>query len=113
MKLTNELYPCPVDGCDWALKHEDMPSSVGWIPTFEDGATLATINEAINAGVRRNSEAIDGKLRAHFESHDVLDWVRTVQRLNQDLYQQHGGIRPHIYRDEQTRTWLAGHGWTP
>lgn len=96
MKVRTEIYECPVDGCEWALRHDDMPGP-GPYRVRTDAPIDQALNEAINESASANARWVDGKLRAHFESHDVLDWVRTVQRLNQDLYQQHSGIRPHVY----------------
>jgi hypothetical protein len=58
------------------------------------------INAAVNEVALRRARETEAVIREHLESHDVLDWVRTVQRLQMELAQIDGGIRPHVYRDE-------------
>lgn len=85
-------WPCPVDGCDWRLRESDVEFGPqrGAGPTLED---------AINAMAAGRAKAIDDHLRAHLESHDVLDFVRTIRRLEQELYNAGPtGVRPHVQR---------------
>jgi len=84
------LDTCPVDGCDWRLRESDVQFGPerGAGPTLED---------AINAVAAGRAKARDAAIRAHLESHDVLDYLRTIRRLEQDLYNAGPtGVRPHV-----------------
>lgn len=86
-------WPCPVEGCDWKFKAEPVERERYVI----EDPTSKGVADAVADASRRRAAEIDQELRAHLESHDVLDFVRTIARLKQDLAQQDSGIRPHIF----------------
>lgn len=65
------------------------------------------INEGISKVANERARKTEQVLREHLESHEVLDFLRTSKRLENDLYQQHSGIRPHIY-PRDFRSWHSG-----
>lgn len=90
MRIPTALYLCPVDGCTWQLDELALP------PTrIVVGAV--SLDEALTASARVSAQATEAMLREHMDTHDVFDFLRTIQRLNQDLYQGQSGIRPHVY----------------
>jgi hypothetical protein len=99
--IGRSLLTCPVDGCEWELDHGIMDKPGRYVmpinPTPED------VTASINAAATKRAELVEASVREHAESHDVLDFLRTINRLQQDLAQQSSGIRPHVYRP--TRAW--------
>jgi hypothetical protein len=89
---------CAVDGCGW-MADTDEPSATRTVARFTSPAD--TIDDAISRASRDRAAELEVILREHAESHDVLDYLRTIQRLNADLAQQGSGIRPHVYPQEQ------------
>jgi hypothetical protein len=81
---------CPVDGCEWRLSMAEVE-----LRTMVTGFTLD--RETMEIVARKQAETTEGVIRQHAESHDVLDYLRTIQRLRTDLAQQDYGIRPHVY----------------
>jgi hypothetical protein len=71
-------YLCPVDDCAWQLDVPDpkcnTSGSVDW--------TQSTVKLSMS-GV--DPQEVEQRLRLHFESHDVVDWAKTVQRLTFEL----------------------------
>lgn len=106
MRVT--IYQCPVDGCDWELQPESLPAA----RVLVGGATL---EEALAASASASAKTMEAVLRDHLAVHDVLDFLRTIQRLNQHLAQFDSGIRPHVYREEWTGKLAAraGREWKP
>jgi hypothetical protein len=84
--LNIPVYECPVDGCGWVLSQEAYERQRP--PIRADGAPQV-------------GQWLKAILRQHLETHDVFEWVDTVLRLNQELAQQHSGIRPHVYREQR------------
>ena len=89
---TCSYLTCPVDGCDWRLSMAEVE-----LRTAPTSFTVDTRSLEIVA--RKQAETIEGIIRQHAESHDVLDYLRTVQRLKMDLAQEGSGIRPHVYEN--------------
>lgn len=107
------LWECPVDGCDWTYQMKDLPPPVPLVFPYPLAAAAVCgqamnaaaaeeqrkmVSAAIGASAQKHSALVEGALREHLESHDVQDFVRTIDQLKCDLYQQHSGIRPHTYR---------------
>jgi hypothetical protein len=63
---------CPVAGCPWYI---DVPESTTAVNRTDVGGL------SISATGVATSE-VEAVLRGHLETHDVLDWVRTVQHRN-------------------------------
>lgn len=85
---------CPVDDCEWKLNTDQSGGFRIQIKT----PTPEGINEGISVAAMERGKEIERVLREHLESHDVLDFLRTIHRLNNDLTQVDCGIRPHVYR---------------
>lgn len=64
---------CPVDDCGWS--YDDHPRD---LETLVDNLGLDVLRTHAILTRRENA------LRAHLESHDVLDWARTVGRLQEE-----------------------------
>lgn len=90
-------WTCPVDGCDWKL-NQDQSSKAERYEVRD--LTPEGINEGISKVANARAKEMEAVLRDHLDSHDVLDFLRTIQRLNQDLAQFNSGIRPHVYRSQ-------------
>lgn len=92
--MTYVRYDCPVDGCGW---HHDgdwanMPPRLLVRQELSPGETLDLV---LTQAAREAAAAVDAVLREHLESHDVVDWLRTVQRLRMELGQYESDIQPH------------------
>lgn len=95
--LSRLPYPCPLDGCPWILDPSALPAPVlRFNAPVTDGLNEA-LEGAVHAMAVQEVAAIDGALRDHLADHDNLDFLRTINRLQQDLAQQGSGIRPHVY----------------
>lgn len=96
MMIGGSRFTCPVDGCDWQLDPAAETGPVQYVmpvnPTSED--VFAAVQQVADKRAAKTEAAV----REHAVSHDVLDFLRTIMRLQQDLYQQDSGIRPHVYR---------------
>jgi hypothetical protein len=71
-------YLCPVDDCAWQL---DVPE-----PKYETFGTVDSTQNTVKftmSGV--DPQDVEQRLRLHFESHDVVEWAKTVQRLTFEL----------------------------
>lgn len=91
--LGRSLARCPVDGCD-----VDLAAIIEAVPPAPIRVS-ADLGEALLEAGREGAKARDAALRAHLETHDVLDWMRTVRRLEQELYNAGPtGVRPHARR---------------
>jgi len=95
--MLDTLTVCPVDGCDWRMLESEIQfegADRGFGPTLED---------AINAMARERANALERHIRAHLATHDVIAYVRTIRRLEQDLYNAGPtGIRPHVSEQPPT-----------
>jgi hypothetical protein len=58
------------------------------------------VRQAVSELARRRDWAVENVLRDHLREHDVLDFVRTIRRLEQALGQCDSGIRPHRAEQE-------------
>lgn len=87
---------CEVDGCDWRL-NTDQQGEARWVflgPTredFDDAARRYTLTHAAK---------VERLLREHLESHDVVDFMRTIKRLETDLARQESAGRPRVPTNE-------------
>jgi hypothetical protein len=78
-------HECPLDGCGWTLDLATVPPSTGMsvMPVGaspEDQLSVALKDAAVNL-----AKAVEAALRAHFDTHDVVDFLRTIQRLRDEL----------------------------
>jgi hypothetical protein len=91
---------CPADICTWETDADlDSGQPVRYlIDTNCPGDLHDAIDRAVDKVATDRALAIEAILRGHFESHDVMDWVRTIQSLEQQLAQYDCGIRPHMPR---------------
>lgn len=95
--IGDSLMSCPVDGCAWTLSHGDVELKNPLSLRRKPGETL---DETINENARRWHAGVEETIRSHVETHDVMEWLTTVRRLQQDLYNVGPtGIRPHVYRE--------------
>lgn len=70
-------YACPVDDCDWYLDEAPVDERLG-MGTLADVFGFGVIAaHALNERAR----TVEAELNAHLDSHTVLEWVRTVERL--------------------------------
>ncbi|MFB9687689.1 hypothetical protein [Amycolatopsis plumensis] len=94
--MLDTLTVCPVDGCDWRMLESEIQ--------FEaDRSFGPTLEDAINAMARGRASALERHIRAHLATHDLTDFVRTIRRLEQDLYNAGPtGIRPHAVEQQPT-----------
>lgn len=89
------LQLCPVDGCDWEFDPLLLPPPRIELPA--DTRLADVLDTAITASAVESARATEKILRDHLETHDVVDFVRTIHRLQQELAQFDGGVRPHVY----------------
>ena len=90
--LGRSLALCPVDGCDVDLAVVAADAAADPI-RIRVGQPLS---EAIDEASRENAAAREAVLRTHLQAHDVFDFVRTIRRLEQDLYNAGPtGVCPH------------------
>lgn len=82
---------CPVDGCPWtsAPRNVDAVVEVQLLPLSLEGPLHQYPRTLVDAAVRdvlfKEVEEVEREVRDHLESHDVVDFVRTIQRLREDL----------------------------
>lgn len=77
--MTTTRYECIVDGCDW--HYDEPPLADGRI-----AVNLAAYGRAASlADALANRQATETALRTHLESHDSIEWARTVNRLQTAL----------------------------
>lgn len=86
---------CFVDGCAWRLSHADVELKIPFSLKWKAGETL---DQALNENSRKWHARVEEMIRGHLETHDVMEWARTVTRLRQDLAQVDSGVRPHAPR---------------
>lgn len=75
MMAPREFVLCPVDGCEWQLERTE-PAQPPLLPLPGSLVTQALLAEAAR---------LEQTLRVHLESHDVVDFVRTINRLTQQV----------------------------
>lgn len=103
-----EHLRCPVDGCDWSLDIDslDMQHAViarvrrDWFTVDGLLTRPGAIETFVGETVQARAKVIDEMLRAHLGTHDVLDWLKTVRRLEMDLAQSGRCLRPHVVPPE-------------
>lgn len=70
-------YPCPVDNCDWYLDSPPVDPRI-------TGSTLADVfgfgTFAVHA-VNSRAQEVEREIAKHLAGHEVIEWVRTVERL--------------------------------
>lgn len=72
---------CPVAECTWF--HDVVPPNV-------DATALASVfGLGVMASVAHNQhlQRVEDELRAHLESHDVVDWARTIQVQKESIHE--------------------------
>jgi hypothetical protein len=77
------VMQCVVDGCPWEL---DMairrgPNGLPYVPPGD----YRSIDELVTASVRAHVEWEEREVGAHLRSHDLLDFVRTIASLRNEL----------------------------
>jgi hypothetical protein len=102
------VYACPLPECLWtmreqvtadvALRVDRATVATAMVPGPHQNAARALVDAAISQASRERGEALEREVRAHLETHDVLDFLRAIRLLEQQLYQQDSGIRPHAHR---------------
>lgn len=90
MNMPPELRLCPVVGCTWTFNSDRLPPMRLMV-----GA--GGLDEAFAAMTKKNAEATERILREHLESHELLDFVRTIHHLQCTIAGYESGIRPHVY----------------
>lgn len=108
LSLGAAVYACPLSDCLWTLSYPlitPFPLAVdqrvvgtALTPGPYQETARAHVETAINRLSRERSEAIEREVRAHLESHDVLDFVQAIRLLENELAQVDSGIRPHSQR---------------
>ncbi|AFM10443.1 hypothetical protein PIS_054 [Saccharomonospora phage PIS 136] len=98
LRIRSARFLCPVDGCDW-YTDDVTPATVDTVPLRPDLPVGEATNGAVArvaAACRRETETV---LRAHVEGHDVVDWLRTIRRLETEL----ATLRDHLRVDDEER----------
>lgn len=77
--------PCPIESCTW---HLDEPAPVWDLPEFVEPDTEALaryggdyLQATVFATVRAECMATEEVLRAHLETHALVEWVQEVTHL--------------------------------
>lgn len=97
------IMPCPVDGCDRDLGDDLANAPSTPLHLRKDLPIGEAITEATDRVMSDDIKAREAALRAHLETHDVMDWMQTVRRLEQELYNAGPtGIRPHVSQQPPT-----------
>jgi hypothetical protein len=101
------IYPCPLPECVWtlsdrvladvSLRVDPQTAATAMAPGPYREAARARVEEAITRVSLESGEALEREVRAHLESHDVLDFLRAIRLLEQRVAQYDSGIRPHRY----------------
>lgn len=102
---------CPLPECPWTMLESlvaDMEFHVGsetiaaaMTPGPHQKTARIYVDAAINQVSLERCMTMERDIRAHLESHDVLDFLRAIRSLEQQLAQRDPGIRPHGYRDRE------------
>lgn len=109
-----EMFTCPVGDCTWRKTVMEVELAVMNVPIKGSGPTLS---DAIGAALVGRAKATDKILRDHLESHDVIDFLRTIRDFEQQVYNAgYTGVRPHRPRaavEELERELLRRQPLTP
>jgi hypothetical protein len=70
---------CPIEGCLW--RHLETPAG----PAVDGIATLESFYEAIGRSLLGQARDTEAHVRAHLDTHSVLDFVRTISALRGQL----------------------------
>jgi hypothetical protein len=88
-----EMFTCPVGDCEWRKTVAEVEIATAHVPIKGSGPALS---DAIHASLVGRAKATEQILRDHLESHDVIDFLRTIRDLEQQVYNAgHTGVRPH------------------
>jgi hypothetical protein len=116
-----ERLHCPIGSCAWTYEREFPPQTTHTLPAgqspLHDG--LATtlqeaLADAVYATLLADALETEGVVRAHLETHDLLDWVREVMRLRGLFKSQQepvactcapGSLAPHTTECAITAAW--------
>lgn len=108
---TATVYACLLPECAWtmgepvvadaATRVSPEVTATALVPGPNQATARAFVETAINRILFERFGALEKELRTHLESHDVLDFVRAIRSLEQQLAQQDSGVRPHRYRDRE------------
>jgi hypothetical protein len=92
------VVQCPVDTCTWETDADPCAGQpVKYvIDTNGPGDLSDAVSRAVDKVAIERASVLEATLRQHFESHDVLDWIRTIRTLEQLLAQHDCGVRPHM-----------------
>lgn len=74
-------WRCPVDDCEWT--HDEPTAQIEPLSLTLHGGE--DISDAINREVRRRTLAREAIMREHAETHDVVEYVRTIAQLRHRL----------------------------
>lgn len=100
-----EVFSCPVRECGWTATTADIMA----VENTVTKASGPSIDEAISAMSIARAKTVDAFLRKHLETHDVIDYLRTIRELEQQMYNAgYTGVRPHRYVAQQMLENLDG-----
>jgi hypothetical protein len=117
----DETALCPLDGCTQphaARLRALLDTPLSKIPIRMDAIRRGGIDGALSRAVVEASaarnRAVEEVLRKHYaEDHDVLDYLRTIHRLQCELAGYESGIRPHMAHMDRAATVAPAEGCTP
>lgn len=89
LKVGTVVHYCPVDDCDWTSRPRtvdatvtlDLASATRSLPLLPG----SLLDEAVRRQLLREADEVEAELREHLGSHDVVDFLRTIRRLRDDL----------------------------
>jgi hypothetical protein len=87
--VTYTRYDCPVDGCDWHYDGDPSNTPPHRQTQQELSPKETTRDIMLTQAAREVAVAVDAALREHLESHDVVDWLRTIRRLKMKAQPSH------------------------
>lgn len=112
--MINKL--CPVDGCTqphaakviaaanqppvYAVPAAAVPpgTPLDDFPTFARAVGIDVMARAITDWSQESAAEMRRLMREHLQTHDVDEFVDTINRLETELAQYEGGVRPHQHR---------------
>jgi hypothetical protein len=71
--MTTTRYLCPIGACRWF--HDRPPADASALGPWQ-GDLESTVAETL----RREAATIDAVIRAHCETHPLIEWIAEVQR---------------------------------
>jgi hypothetical protein len=118
---------CPLDDCDWMLVEPPRTSSMSTAEVAEvlshADPTACTVDEVVTSAVANTllaeTKRREQVLTEHFESHGLLDFLRTIHALRAQLGEavtEYGQVmadggyhvrNPHIERMYPVADWIA------